>query len=108
MTSTQYVLQPYCMGLYPRYEKLALSGGNFFASRNMQGRLVGLATAAIDNKVCRLDGFTHPAFEAGLPVLLKAALDWATSQSVESVTASVTGDDPVKRRAWAALDVRIV
>jgi len=107
LTSTQYVLQPYCMGLYPRYEKLALGGGNFFALRNGQGRLVGLATAAIDERVCRLDGFTHPAFEAGLPVLLKTARDWATRQSVESVIASVSGDDPVKRRAFAALDLKI-
>ena len=59
--STRYAVQSSCMGLYPKYDALLQQqSGTWFGAQTESGRLIGLATARLDESgVCHVDGFTH-------------------------------------------------
>ncbi|MSP13620.1 MAG: GNAT family N-acetyltransferase [Chloroflexi bacterium] len=105
MFSTRYALQKSCMGLYPRYERLAQDGrGAWFGATTDQGRLVGLATARLDSAAgCQVDGFTHENYRHAWIELLQSAIAWGMGKDVTKLRATVAQDDTEKAALFESL-----
>ena len=105
LISTRYATQGSCMGLYPRFEGIGLGGrGAWFVARSDRGKLVGLATARLDDSgSCRVDGFTHQVFMNAWDNLMGAAMDWGFGRDASSCWASVSIEDEDKRSRFESL-----
>lgn len=105
MFSTKYALQRSCMGLYPRYERLAQDGqGAWFGAYTDQGRLVGLATARLDDAAgCQVDGFTHENYRPAWTGLLQSAIAWGMGQGAAKLRATVARNDTEKTALFESL-----
>ncbi|MBI3942037.1 MAG: GNAT family N-acetyltransferase [Chloroflexi bacterium] len=103
--STKYALQKSCMGLYPRYERLAQDGqGAWFGAYTDQGRLVGLATARLDSAAgCQVDGFTHENYRHAWTDLLQSAIAWGMGRSATKIQATVAQNDTEKTALFESL-----
>jgi GNAT superfamily N-acetyltransferase len=95
--STRYSVQSSCMGLFPRYEALRDSGGEWFAARAVDGRLVGLATARQqDAAAVQIDGFVHRDFRDAALKLLRECVRWADARGADQCFAEVARGDEQK------------
>ena len=103
--STRYAEQGSCGGLYPRYESVRSDGrGQWFAAHTSDGRVVGLATARLDdNGGCRVDGFAHKRHTDAWEPLIKTAMDWAGEADATRRYAAVCVEDEEKRAEFESL-----
>ncbi len=105
MYSTRYKVQHSCMGLYRRYYAVVKGGrAEWFAARTPDRRVVGLATARLDDSgECHVDGFTHKLFMDSWSQLMRATLDWGESRRASIFTATVSVEDEEKRALFESL-----
>jgi len=108
--STRYVVQNSCMGLYPRYARLASQGrGAWFAARTERGRTVGLSSARLTaSEDCQIDAFTHHDYSHCWVSLVEAAVAWAASRQVRCCWARVSNEDELKASRLESLGFRRV
>jgi GNAT superfamily N-acetyltransferase len=108
--SRSQVLQPSCMGLYPRYARLRAGGqGTWFSAYEDRGRLVGLSTVRLDEEQrAHVDGFAHPTFMGCWEALLRAAIDWGVGRRAATCLAKVADADEEKRTHFERLGFRRV
>ena len=106
--STRYAKQGSCNGLYPRYESVRDGGrGEWFAARTEDGRVVGLASARLDDGgSCRVDGFAHKRHVDAWPDLIRAASRWADDR-VDAHHGVVCVEDEEKQLAFESLGFKI-
>ena len=104
--SRRYVMQPSCMGLYPRYTRSLEGCGAWFAARTKDGRVVGLSSARLmGNRTCQVDGFVHGSFAESWAATLAPAIDWGRSMDAD-ITARVSVEDEDKRSQFESLGFR--
>ena len=110
MLSTRYSIQKSCMGLYPRYQAVAADGrGAWFSARTDDSRVVGLATARLDDQGhCRVDGFAHAYHARAWDDLMTAAIAWAAARGACGCYAEVAGEDEGKAALLQDLGFRYV
>lgn len=103
--SCRYRTQNSCMGLYPRYALgLKKNGGEFFAARTPDGKVVGLSTALPqDDGGYRIDGFVHQNFSTAWPALIDAACDWAKSHGASTWHAAISLEDTDKQALFKSM-----
>ena len=105
MVSTKFAVQHSCMGLFPRYDRLTRCGwGAAFCASTLEDRLVGLATAKVDDSgLCAVDGFVHRSCVEAWEGLIRAALDWGSGAGATGFSADVGVADEDKRRGFERL-----
>lgn len=110
LLSTRYAVQSSCMGLFPRYERVAAQdGGTWFEAWTGDGRLVGLATARhIEEGVHLIDAFTHGRYAAAWGELTTAALEWSAARGADRCLVDVCVEDEDKRTCFERLGFRTV
>ena len=105
--STRYAVQSSCMGLFPRFQRVAEVGGTWFEAWTGDGRLVGMATARrMERGVHLIDGFTHGRYAAAWEELMAAALQWSAERGAERCRADVCVEDEDKRARFRSLGFR--
>lgn len=106
--STRYASQTSCMSLYPRYDEVRAGGkGEWFTAATREMRVVGLATARVQAEgACRVDAFTHAAFDDVWERLVGAATAWAGAHGAKGCCADVCVEDAGKRARLEALGFR--
>ena len=105
--STRYATQKSCMGLYVRYARIQRSGGAWYAARTAEGKVVGLATARMDDAGdSQIDGFVHARFAEAWEALLQAAIKGCSGQSASKCYAVVSVEDEEKRSLFESLGFR--
>jgi len=101
--SRRYVMQPSCMGLYPRYVRTLSGQGAWFAARTEDARTVGISTARRrGDDSCQVDGFVHGSYEEAWADTLAPAIEWGRSAG-RSVVARVSAEDEDKRSKFESL-----
>jgi GNAT superfamily N-acetyltransferase len=110
MSSTRYVIQNSCMGLYPRYEALrSAQNGTWFGARTPSGRLVGLCSLRMEApERAQVDGFTRPSQSALWVTLLESAMTWAGERGARRFTSRVCLEDEEKLQGFESLGFRRV
>jgi GNAT superfamily N-acetyltransferase len=104
MLSTRYAVQRSCMGLCRKYYQLVeRDDGEWFAARTSTGRLVGIATARIEDGVGHVDGFTHGRCTGSWGELMRAAMTWAESMGASSFATRVSVEDEHKQALFESL-----
>lgn len=107
MTSTRYAVQNSCMGLCRKYYQLLEHGGEWFAAKTRDDRLVGISTARVDKmNVCWVDGFIHARFRNEYVRLIEAAMEWGASLDAGGFASRVSVEDEDKQRLFASLGFR--
>ncbi len=108
MVSIRYAMQSSCMGLCRKYYDLVKYNGTaWFAAKTDDGRLVGIATARMDDaNVCAVDGFIHARFGDSYGALIGASIEWGRSQDAVQVTTRLSVEDEDKRAAFESLGFR--
>lgn len=103
--SCRYRTQNSCMGLYPRYALgMRKEGGEFFAVRTADGKVVGLSTALpLDEQRYRIDGFVHRNFSETWPDLIDAACEWAKAQGASALRAVIPLNDEEKQTLFKSM-----
>ncbi len=103
--SPKHALQSSCMGLYPQYQKLRENGGGeWFAARTDDGRVVGLSSVRLDaDGTARLDGFAHHCHADGLNALIAQAAEWAAKREAAVLESVVAVADQRKLSHFAAM-----
>ena len=108
MVSIRYAMQSSCMGLCRKYYDLVKRDGTaWFAAKTDDDRLVGIATARIDDaNVCSVDGFIHARFADSYDALIGAAIQWGSSQDAVRITTKLSVEDEDKQAAFESLGFR--
>jgi len=106
--STRYAIQNSCGGLYQRYEGLlADARGAWFAARTDQARVVGLATARLDeSQGCLIDGFVHRNFGEAWEPLIEKTIEWAKARGAGKCRVRASVEDEEKVALFEALGFR--
>jgi len=106
--STRYAIQSSCGGLYQRYEGLlAGAKGEWFAARTDQARVVGLATARLDeSEGCLIDGFVHGNFGEAWEPLMEKTIEWAKARGAGRCRVRVSVEDEEKMAMFEGLRFR--
>lgn len=105
LLATRLADQTSCMGLYPRYERLAKKGGQWFVAQASNGLTIGIASViGVTSGIAQVDGFVVPKVGADvLASLFQAAILWG--EAMGFAIQSVCGvDDPNKRAVIVAQD----
>ena len=104
MLSTRYTQLLSCMGLYPRYERVAANAGTWFEAWTSDGRLVGMATARrMEEGACLVDGFTHMRNAEAWSALLTATIDWCVERGATRCQIDICIEDEDKRACFERL-----
>jgi len=102
--STRHACQRSCMGLYPRYQRLAARGGLWFAAETDDHRTVALATARMDEDGAgQIDGFAHANFPSARAAVIRTAIEWTTEMGTDKVWARLSEEDEEKQRFFESL-----
>ena len=103
--SITHAVQSSCAGLYPRYETLAAEGrGDWFATYNATGRLVGLSSVQLTEPgCCRIDGFTHPTYRRFWEASIRQAMQWGREHDAPHCRAAITVEDEEKQACFGRL-----
>ncbi len=100
---------------YTQYKGFAGQSGRFvdlldkdestmFAARaGDRGKVVGLATAKIEDGACNVDGFTHQYYEEYWTELIESAVEWGQDQGATKSSAVVSDEDYRKRELFEGL-----
>ncbi len=107
--STDHFVQRFCMSLYPRYQRITTEDrGAWFAAVSKEGLLLGLSTAAVDERLtCWLDGFTHPSFQEVWTTLIDAGIQWASRNRTAATAARVASDDGRKQEMFEQMGFEV-
>ena len=99
MISTRYAEQNSCMGLCRKYYYLVKrDGAEWFAAKTRDNRLVGIATARIDQDgVCNVDGFAHARFGNAYNTLIETAIEWGELQNAARFATRLSVEDEEKQ-----------
>lgn len=97
LRGTQLAEQTSCMGLYPRYDRLAKKGGQWFVAQGSNGSTVGIVSViGLRAGIAQVDGFV--VAQAGTDVLaslFQEATRWGEAMGF-AIQSACGGDDPKK------------
>ncbi len=100
---SENIVECSCMGLFPAYESIRTSNGDWCCLDCGDGRIGGLGSwKTLSNGVAMVDGFWHSNFRAGAPELFRALVEEAKT-AASRVIMPVADVDAAKAEVAAEL-----
>ena len=108
--STRYFVRRSFAGQCGAYvAMLEESTSTFFAARaGERQKVVGLSSAKfVEEKLCSVDGFTHPYYLDDWTDLISAAMDWGRQRDATGFVVTVSQEDEQKQELFKALGFEV-